>query len=88
MCIWVQTLFCSADQRVKVLVGSFVVGLHLQPVFSSEHLRVLAVSQEFLVVLLQVPQSQSVLLHSQGLELHEEQNHEPQSCDGTQMWVH
>ncbi len=52
-----------------MLVGGVVVGLHLHAVLGPEHLGVLAVSQEVLVVQLQVPQSQTVLLHCQGLKL-------------------
>lgn len=65
----VHTLLCRADQCVVVLVGLVVVGLHLHTVLCSERLGVLAVSQEVLVVLLQVPQCQPVLLHPQGLKL-------------------
>lgn len=64
------TLLGAADHRVVVAVGTVVVGLHLHSVLGAEHLGVLAVSQEVLVVLLQVPQGQPVLLHPQGLELH------------------
>lgn len=69
MYMTVHTLFCRADQCVVVQVGLVVVGLHLHAVLCSEHLGVLAVSQEVLVVLLQVPQSQPVLLHPQALKL-------------------
>lgn len=62
-------MLCSADHCVVVLVGAVVVGLHLHSVLRAEHLGVLAVSQEVLVVLLQVPQCQPVLLHPQGLKL-------------------
>lgn len=62
-------MLCSADHGVVVLVGAVVVGLHLHSVLRAEHLGVLAVSQEVLVVLLQVPQRQPVLLHPQGLKL-------------------
>lgn len=46
----VHTLLCRADHSVVVLGGSVVVGLHLHSVLGPEHLRVLAVSQEVLVV--------------------------------------
>lgn len=65
----VHTLLCRADHCVVVLVGFVVVGFHLHSIFSPKHLRVLTVSQEVLVVLLQVPQCQPVLLHPQGLKL-------------------
>ena len=65
----VHTLLCRGDHGVVVLVGCVVVGLHLHTVLCPEHLGVLAVSQEVLVVQLQVPQSQTVLLHPQGLKL-------------------
>ena len=61
----------GADHGVVVLVGAVVAGLHLHSVLGPEHLRVLAVSQEVLVVQLQVPQRQAVLLHPQGLKLQE-----------------
>lgn len=67
------TLFCGADHGVIVLVGLVVVGLHQHPVLSPEHLGVLAVSEKVLVVQLQVPQGQPVLLHSQGLKLQNQQ---------------
>lgn len=63
------TLLHTADHGVVVAVGAVVVGLHLHSVLGAKHLRVLAVSQEVLVVLLQVPNGQPVLLHPQGLEL-------------------
>lgn len=52
-----------------MLVGLVVVGLDLHTVLGPEHLRVLAVPEEVLVVLLQVPEGQTVLLHPEGLEL-------------------
>lgn len=52
----VHTLLCRADHCVVVLVGSVVVGLDLHTVLCPERLGVLAVSQEVLVVQLQVPQ--------------------------------
>lgn len=64
-----RTLFCRADHGVVVLVGLVVVGLHLHAVLRPKHLGVLAVSQEVLVVLLQVPQRKSVLIHPQALKL-------------------
>lgn len=64
------TLLGTADHGIVVAVGAVVVRLHLHSVLGAEHLRVLAVSQEVLVVLLQVPKGQPVLLHPQGLELH------------------
>ncbi len=65
----VHTLFGRADHCVVVLVGTVVVGLHLHSVLSPKHLGVLAVSQEVLIVQLQVPQCQPVLLHPHGLKL-------------------
>lgn len=65
----VRTLLGGADHRVVVLVGLVVVGLHLHSVLGREHLGVLAVPEEVLVVLLQVSQRQPVLLHPQGLKL-------------------
>lgn len=62
-------MLCRADHCVVVLVGTVVVGLHLHSVLGPEHVGVLAVSQEVLVVQLQVPQCQTVLLHPQGLKL-------------------
>lgn len=63
------TLLCRADHCVVVLVGAVVVRLHLHAVLSPKHLGVLAILQEVLVVQLQVPQCQTVLLHPQGLKL-------------------
>lgn len=65
----VHTLLCRADHGVVVLVGTVVAGLHLHSVLGPEHLGVLAVSQEVLVVQLKVSQRQPVLLHPQGLKL-------------------
>lgn len=62
-------MLCRADHCVVVLVGFVVVGLHMHTVLSPKHLGVLAISQEVLVVLLQIPQSQPVFLHPQGLKL-------------------
>lgn len=64
-----HTLLCRGDHCVVMLVGFVVVGFHLHSIFSPKHLRVLTVSQEVLIVLLQVPQCQPVLLHPQGLKL-------------------
>ena len=52
-----------------MLRGLLVVGLDLHAVVRPEELRILAVPQEVLIVHLQVPQSQPVLLRSHALEL-------------------
>lgn len=73
----IRTLFCRADHCLVLLVGSVVVRLHLHPVLGPEHLRVLTVPQEVLVVLLQVPEGQPVLVHPQSLKLKEKLRSEP-----------
>lgn len=55
-----------------MLARSVVARLHLHAVLRPEHLRVLAVSEEVLIVLVEVPQGQLVLFHPQGFKLEEE----------------
>ena len=66
------TFLHGAEQVVKVLSGLVVLPLHLLPVVGSKLLGVLAVTKEVLVVELQVPDHQPVLVLLHALELREE----------------
>lgn len=63
------TLFHRSQQVVVVLGGIVISALSLHALVGAEQFRVLAVTHEDLIVLLQVFQSQTVLLHLQSLEL-------------------
>lgn len=65
------TLLHGSQQVVIVLCGVVISALSLHALVCTEQLRVLAVAHEGLIVLLQVFQSQTVILHLQSLELME-----------------
>lgn len=64
-----HTFFHRANHCAVMLARSVVARLHLHAVLGPEHLRVLAVSQEVLIVLVKVPQGQLVLFHPQSFKL-------------------